>query len=259
MKNNFFNFKSIVIATILATSLVGCSKPAQETTTPSEVKGNKTIIMGTNAQFPPFEFRGNDGAIDGFDVAISKKIAEKLGVQLEISDIEFNALFTELETKKIDFIAAGLTVNPEREKNVNFSESYFDAKQVVLLMANNDTIKTQEDLKGKKLGAQIATTGSDIASKIENSTLTNFNAGYSAILDMQNDKIDAIIIDSEPAKQFAKVNSDIKIVDVGFDDEKYAIAVPKDNPDLLKVINEVINELKSTGEYDTLIDKYFKE
>lgn len=256
MKNKSFNFKSILLATILATSLVGCTTKKE-----AEIKPDSTskIVMGTNAQFPPFEFRNNDGTVDGFDVAIAKKIAEKLGVELEISDIEFDSLFTAIETKKIDFIAAGLTVNPEREKNIDFSESYFDAKQVVLVMATNDTIKTQDDLKGKKLGAQMATTGSDIASKVETSTVTNFNAGYSAVLDMQSNKIDAIIIDSEPAKQFAKVNPDIKIIDVGFDDEKYAIGVLKGNAELLKSINEVIAELKSSGEYDTLIDKYFKE
>lgn len=243
---------SALVLVLVATSLVfsSCSQ-----------SGGK-IIMGTNAAFEPFEYRNENNEVEGFDVDFAKKIAEKLGKELVIEDVTFQSLFTLLESGKIDFIAAGCTITEERQKSADFSDSYFNAKQMVLVMADDESIQSQDDLSGKRIGVQIGTTGDTIASDIqaENSStqVVSFNAAYAAIMDMQNGKLDAVIIDNEPAKKFSSVNDQIKILDVGFDDEFYAVAVSKGNTELLKTINEVLQELRDSGEYDQMIDKYFK-
>lgn len=245
------NVVSLVLSLALLTGAAGCGQNT-----------GGEIIMGTNAQFEPFEYRGANDSVEGFDVELAKHIAAKLGKKLVIEDVSFQSLFTLLESGKIDFIAAGCSITEERLKSADFSDSYFNAKQMVMVMKDNSTINTQDDLKGKKIGVQIGTTGAEIADDIKNNDnsteVSEYNAAYLAIIEMQSGKLDAVIIDNEPSKKFASVNDDIVALDLGFDDEYYAIAVSKGNKELLDTINKVIKELKDNGEYDKLIDKYFQ-
>ncbi len=227
-----------------------------ESETMKKIRETKKIIWGTNAEFPPFEMREGDQVI-GIDAEIAAKIAEKLGVELVVEDMEFDALITALQSGKIDFIAAGYTIEPDREKQVLFTDTYFKAVQAIMVQEGNEEIKSADDLEGKKIGVQNGTTGDFIASDIPGAEVIRFNNGIEAALDLNNGKIDAVIIDNLPAQMLAKSNPGLVVLDEKpFDAEEYAIAVRKGDTDLQQVINEVLKEMKDSGEIDELANKY---
>lgn len=221
--------------------------------------GSKTtdqIIMGTNAEFKPFEYRdGNE--IVGFDVDISKKIAEKLGKELKIEDMEFGGLLAALESGKIDFVAAGMTNNPERAKQVDFSNPYYVSSQLITVRVDNTDINSGDDLVGKKIGVQLGTTGESVAREIEGAEVVSFDKGAMALVDLANEKVDAVVLDAEPTRNYTADNKDLKVLDQKLTEEEYSIAVPKGNQDLLNAINETLEEIKANGEYDAMFTKYF--
>ncbi|MCT4544589.1 MAG: basic amino acid ABC transporter substrate-binding protein [Vallitalea sp.] len=216
----------------------------------------KFIVMGTSADFPPFEYI-EAGEIVGFDIEISKKIAEKLGMELKIEDMKFGALTAALQTGKIEFIAAGMTRDEEKAKVINFSDSYFKSTQVILVKKDSDVVKSKDDLVGKKIGVQLGTTGELEAKKVEDATVESYDAGYTAVLDLAKGRIDAVVIDQKPAEKFASKNDKIVVLDEELTKEDYSLAVNKNNEELLTTINEVLKEMHENGEYDKLYEKYF--
>ncbi len=247
-------FLICALALVLAVSLLGCTSQID---TMKRIQNTKKIIWGTNAAFAPFEMRRGDEVI-GIDADIAQKIADKLGVELVVEDMEFEALMSALGSGKIDFIAAGFTVKPDREKQVLFTEKYFKAVQVIIVMQDNDEIQGPEDLVGKTIGVQNGTTGDFVATDdIEDSTVERYNNGMEAVLDLKNGRIDAVIIDNLPAQMLADKNPEVKILDESpSDEEEYALAVRKGDTELQKVINEVLTEMKDSGEIDELVNKY---
>ncbi len=236
----------MIALSMAALTLVGCGS-----------KDNKDIIiMGTNAEFMPFEYReGNE--VVGFDVDLANKIAEKLGKELKIEDMEFGGLLAALESGKIDFIAAGMSKTPDREKQVNFSESYYTASQLITVKVDDTSISSGEDLKGKKIGVQLGTTGEEVARDIEGAEVVSFDKGAIALVDLANGKLDAVVLDAEPTKNYTKGNQDVKVLDEELTQEEYSIAVSKDDQDLLDAINETLQELKDSGEYQEMVNQYF--
>ncbi|MFO7296415.1 MAG: basic amino acid ABC transporter substrate-binding protein [Clostridia bacterium] len=242
-----------ILALVVVLSFMGCSTKID---TMKRIKETKKIIWGTNAAFPPFEMRQGDEVI-GIDAEIAKRIADKLGVELVVEDMEFDALLPALVSGKIDFIAAGYTVDPDRAEQVLFTDTYFTAVQVIIVMKDNQEIKGPEDLKGKKIGVQNATTGDLVASKIEGAEVKRYNNGMEAVMDLKNGNIDAVIIDNLPAQMLAQKNPEVKILEESpSEEEEYAIAVRKGDTELQKVINEVLAEMKNSGEIDELLKKY---
>lgn len=238
----------LMTISIAALALVGCTAKAAD--------GSEPIIMGTNAEFAPFEYReGNE--VVGFDIEISKKIAEKLGRELKIEDMEFGGLLAALESGKVHFVAAGMTKDEERAKQVDFSQPYFISNQLITVRVDNTEIASGEDLKGKKIGVQLGTTGESVARDIEGAEVVSFDKGAMALVDLANRKVDAVILDAEPTKNYTADNEDLKVLDETLTEEEYSIAVPKGNQELLDVINETLEEIKANGEYDALIAKYF--
>lgn len=230
---------------------------AEESSTLSKVKEKKVVVMGTNAEFPPFEYINDEGEIDGFDVAMANEIAAEIGVELKIENMAFDSLLNALISGKVDFVAAGMTVKPDRLENADFSEPYYNATQLIIVEKDNDTIKGKADLVGKKIGVQEGTTGDFEASDIEGTEVSRFKKGIDAVMDLMNGKVDAVIIDSNPAKVFAEKNSDdIKLLEEQLTDEDYAIAVRKGDTELLNEINAVIADMKSSGKYDEFVDEY---
>lgn len=221
-------------------------------------KDKQFIIMGTNAEFPPFEYIAG-GEVTGFDVDIAKKIAEKLGLELKIENMQFSGLIAALQTKKIDFIAAGMTNTEERAKSVNFSQDYFEASQVIIVKKDSDAVKSKADLEGKKIGVQLGTTGEMEAKEIADATVESYDAGFAAVMDLANGKLDAVVIDQKPAEKFVSKNDKVMILEEELTKEAYAIAVNKEDDALLDTINQVIQELQESGEYDALYEKYFGE
>lgn len=224
-----------------------------------EASEKKVIVMGTNAEFEPFEYRVEGNKVEGFDVEIAEKVAEKLGAELVIEDVTFEGLLPLLESGKIDFIAAGFTYKEERAKSADFSDTYFNAKQTIIVKEDNNDINEIADLDGKIIGCQMGTTGMDIAEEdIDARDVIAFDKGVSAVIDLQNGKLDAVILDNEPATRLVAANSGLKLLDLAFEPEEYVIAVKKGDTELLNAINEVIEELKESGEYDQLVAKYFE-
>lgn len=230
-------------------------------TSVDKIKADGYVTMATNAEFEPFEFKdGNE--FKGIDVEIANKIAEKLGVKLEIHDIAFDTTIAELQSGKANFVAAGMTADEDRKKNVDFSETYFNASQAIIV-ANDSSITKPADLSGKKVGVQQGTTGDkyctneDGTNEVSGIEVQRYNKGVDAVTDLISGRVDAVVIDNFPASRFVEKNSDkIKKLDEALTIEEYAIAVPKGDKEMLSVINEVLAELKDSGELDKLVDKY---
>ncbi|SEU02323.1 amino acid ABC transporter substrate-binding protein, PAAT family [Lacrimispora sphenoides] len=239
----------------MAALLTACAGSGTKTeTTAAEQKEAGKLVMVTNAEFPPYEYYDKNEIV-GIDVDIARAIADKMGVELDVEDMAFDSLIPAVQSGKADFTAAGMTVNEDRKKNVDFTDTYAEAAQVIIVKEGSE-IKTPDDLTGKKIGVQTGTTGDIYADDIENAVVNRYNKGMEAVMALTQDKIDAVIIDREPAKVFVKENAGLVILDEAFTEEEYAIAVKKDNKELLDKINGAIKELKESGELKKIVDKY---
>lgn len=222
----------------------------------SLVLGKEKIYVGTNAEFQPFEYLEN-GKIVGFDVELMEEIGKLIDKDIEWKNISFDGLLPALQTKKIDVIIAGMTATEERKKFVNFSQTYYQSKQLILVNKDNKKITSFETLKGNSVGVVLGYTGDIIVSEIEEQKVVRYNSTSEAIIALKSKKIDAVVLDSEPAKNYAKKNKELVLIDTDVAVEEYAIAVRKDSEKLLKSIDGAIDTLKKNGFYDNLINKYF--
>lgn len=240
----------------------GSSSDESKASALDTIKKNGYITMSTNAEFEPFEYKDGEN-FAGIDIEISQKIAEKLGVELKINDVAFGALIQELSSGKADFVAAGMTVDEDRLKNVDFSQNYFDAQQAVIVLKDSE-IKEPKDLNGKKVGVQEGTTGDMYCTNEDGEndidvTVERYNKGMDAVSDLIAGRIDAVVIDDFPASKFVEKNSDkITKLSTTLTEEQYAIAVKKGNTELTEFINETLKELTDSGEMDTIVNKYFE-
>lgn len=226
-----------------------------------EKTDEKVLTMATNAEFPPYEFYEGEKVV-GIDAEIAAVIAEKLGMKLEIVDTAFDSIIPAIVAGKYDMGMAGMTVTEERLEEVNFSESYATGVQVVIVNKDSE-IKTVDDLFGDKnytIGVQTGTTG-DLYSTwdIEDEglgTVSRFNKGADAVEALKIGKVDCVIIDNEPAKAFVAESDELVILDTAYAEEQYAIAVSKDNTELLDSINKALAELTADGTLQKIVDKY---
>ena len=173
----------------------------------------------------------------------------------KIEDMAFDSIIPAVTSGKADIGLAGMTVTEDRLENVDFSDTYAHATQVVIVKEDSD-IASPDDLEGKKIGVQLGTTGDIYAGDIKDATVERYNKGFEAVQALTQDKIDAVVIDGEPAKVFVKENEGLKMLDEAFTEEDYAIAVAKGNDELLDKINTALGELKDSGELDKIVDKY---
>ncbi|MCL1975440.1 MAG: transporter substrate-binding domain-containing protein [Firmicutes bacterium] len=231
----------------------------------SGAKNDNKLIMATNAAFPPYEFyEGEEGVgkIVGIDAEIAALIAQKLGLTLEIMDIEFDSIIAAVQTGKADMGMAGMTVTEERLNSVSFSTSYATGVQVVIVQENGP-IQSLDDLFDKggfSIGVQTSTTG-DLYSTwdLEDEGLAKierYNKGADAVLALTTGKVDCVVIDNEPAKSFVAVNTGLKILDTEYVVENYAICIAKNNNALLQKVDKALNELIADGSVQKIIDKY---
>ena len=247
-------FLALAMVVLMALALFTACAPKEE----------NVLIMATNANFPPYEYmEGEEYA--GIDIELAQEIAKKLGKELVIENIEFGAIVAGVETKKYDIGVAGLTVTEDRKLQVNFTDSYATGIQVVIVK-DGGVIDSLDDLNGEniKIGVQQDTTGHIYASdSVENGGygedhVTAYLNGADAVAALVAGSVDAVIIDNEPAKSFVAVNSGLKILDTEWLTEDYAIAVNKENTQLLADINQALAELKADGTVDRIINKYIK-
>ena len=213
-----------------------------------------TLVMATNAEFPPYEYH-DGGEIVGIDADIAAAIAEQLGMELKIEDMAFDSIIMAVNSGKADVGIAGMTVTEDRLENVNFSDPYATSSQVIIVTGDSE-IGSSDDLSGKKIGVQLGTTGDILADDVEGATVERYNKGFEAVQALSQGKIDAVIIDRQPAQVFVDENEGLKILDEAFAEEEYAIAVAKDNTELLDKVNAALGELKESGKLDEIIGKY---
>lgn len=224
----------------------------------------KTLTMATNAEFPPYEYHDGDKIV-GIDVEIAQAIADKLGMTLEIKDVNFDAIITQVDSERADIGIAGMTVTEDRKKNVDFTDSYATGVQVVIVNEGS-AIKTVDDLfadgANTTVGVQTGTTGDIYCSDdIEGEglgTVKRFNKGADAVAALVAGKVDCVVIDNQPAKEFVKNNEGLEILDTAYAEEDYAIAIKKGNKDLLDKVNGALKELKEEGKIQEILDKYIK-
>lgn len=270
---------SLLVTGALAASLMACGgsneapaapeapaeaeAPAEETEAPAEAEaeapaeeaaaGGK-LVMATNAEFPPYEYHEGDSVV-GIDADIAAALAQELGMELVIEDMAFDSIIASVQTGKADIGLAGITVNEDRLQNVDFTDTYTQAAQVIIVKEDSD-VATPDDLTGKTVGVQLGTTGDILADDIADATVERYNKGFEAVQALQQGKIDAVIIDREPAKVFVAESEGLKLVDEEFTVEEYAIAVAKDNTELKDKLNEALKTLKESGKIQEIIDKY---
>ena len=217
------------------------------------------LHMATNAAFPPYEMVADDGSFEGIDVEIAGKIAEKLGLELVVDDMDFGSVITSVQAGKSDIAMAGLTVTDERKENVDFSDTYATGVQTVIVPIDSD-IETIDDLQGKLIGCQESTTGYIYCSDdYGEDMVTAFPNGANAIQALLSGKVDAVVIDSQPAQEFVAQNAGkLKMLDTEYVTEDYAIGVSKDNAALRDAVNNALKELIADGTVQSILDKYIK-
>ena len=231
------------LAAVMTLSLAGCGGEKKT-----------TLVMATNAEFPPYEYRDGEN-FAGIDVEIAQAIAEDMGLELVIEDMQFDSIVPAVQSGKADIGVAGMTVAEDKLQNVDFSIPYTTAAQVVIV-TNDSPITSPADLEGKTIGVQLGTTGDEYSSGIENAAIERYNKGFEAVQALGQKKIDAVIIDREPAKVFVSENEGLKILDEDYTVEDYAIAVAKGNQELLEQVNNSLTKLRETGKLQEIIDKY---
>ena len=217
------------------------------------------LHMATNAAFPPYEMVADDGSFEGIDVEIAGKIAEKLGLELVVDDMDFGSVITSVQAGKSDIAMAGLTVTDERKENVDFSDTYATGVQTVIVPIDSD-IETIDDLQGKLIGCQESTTGYIYCSDdYGEDMVTAFPNGANAIQALLSGKVDAVVIDSQPAQEFVAQNAGkLKMLGTEYVTEDYAIGVSKDNTALRDAVNNALKELIDDGTVQAILDQYIK-
>lgn len=255
---------ALIAVAALSLSLVACGNsgaPAQGDAGSAAGEPNKEVlVMATNGTFPPYEYYDGDVMV-GIDVEMAQAVAEKLGMELQIEDMDFGAIIAAVQSGKADMGVAGMTVTEERLENVNFSDSYATGIQVVIVKEGSD-IKSIDDMTGKMIGVQESTTGHIYcADTVENGgfgeeNVTAYTSGANAIEALKTGKVDCVVIDNEPAKAFVAANEGLAILETEFAVEDYAIAIAKDNTDLVDKVNAALAELKADGTLDAIVEKY---
>lgn len=249
----------------------GNTQPAENTglddTQQSETAENTeggVLRMGTNATFPPYEYMDENNEVAGIDAEIAAAIADKLGMELDITDMAFESLIPALQAGTIDIVLAGMTVDPERAEQVNFTDTYATGVQVVIVPENSDIapVENEEgamevDLTGKTIGVQTGTTGDLYCTDdYGQEFVKQFDNGPLAVAALMNGQVDCVVIDNEPAKNYVAANEGLTILDTAFANEDYAAAIAKDNTELFEQVNTAIQELKADGTIQTIIEKY---
>ena len=239
------------------------SEAASEETT-DEAAGEVTTVnagkltMSTNAAFPPYEMTTDSGDLEGIDIEVAGAIAEKLGLELQVDDMDFDAALLATQSGKSDMVMAGVTVTDERQKVMDFSDTYAEGIQSIIVPEDSD-IASADDLAGKIIGTQRGTTGYIYCTDdFGEDAVVAYDSGLTAVQALNNGQVDAVVIDNAPAKEFVAANPGLKILDTAYAQEDYAIGVAKGNTELLNAINGALEELQADGTLQSIVDKYIK-
>ena len=239
------------VASSAAASSEAASAAATELTT---VEAGKPT-MATNAAFPPYEMTTDAGEFEGIDIETAQAIADKLGLELQIDDMDFDAALLSVQQGKADIVMAGVTVTDERKAVMDFSDSYATGIQSIIVPEGSD-IASPDDLAGKKIGTQRGTTGYIYCSDdFGDENVVAYDDGLTAVQALNNGQVDAVVIDNAPAKEFVAANPGLVILDTSYAEEDYAIGVAKGSS-LKDAVNAALEELKADGTLQSIVDKY---
>ncbi|MGI6013184.1 MAG: transporter substrate-binding domain-containing protein [Oscillospiraceae bacterium] len=257
---NLSKIMALLLAVCLAFALCACGGDKDGASAEKDADAKETLTMATNAEFPPYEYH-EDGEIVGIDAEVAQAIADKLGMELVIEDMDFTAIISAIQGGKADIGMAGLTVTEDRLESVDFSTSYATGVQVIIVKEGSE-ITSLDDLSkgGYTIGVQESTTGDiyttdDLESK-DLATIERYNKGADAVQALLTDKIDCVVIDNEPAKAFVEANEGLTILETPYITEEYAICFAKDNDELSEKVNKALEELIEDGTVKSIIDKY---
>lgn len=218
----------------------------------------ESVKVGTNAEFPPFEFIADDGSIQGFDIELIAAVLDKAGYEYSVESMEFDALPAALEGGQIDIAIAGMTISEEKSKSVLFSQPYFSATQKIIVLADSEIAKVEDIKAGMKIGVQLGTTADIyVSDSMDGVVCERYSKALDAIMDMKSGRIDAVMVDSAPSSVFAQQIDGLKVLDENLSDEQYGIAVKLGNTELMEKIDLALADLKASGEFDALYAKYF--
>ena len=246
---------SSAAASSVASSAAASSEAASAAADFTTVEAGK-LTMATNATFPPYEMTTDNGTIEGIDVETAQAIADKLGLELQVDDMDFDAALLSVQQGKADIAMAGITVTDERKAVMAFSDSYATGIQSIIVPEGSD-IATADDLAGKKIGTQRGTTGYLYCSDdFGEDAVVAYDNGLTAVQALNNGQVDTVVIDNEPAKAYVESNPGLKILDTSYAEEDYAIGMNKDNTALLDAVNAALEELKADGTLQSIVDKY---
>ena len=240
-----------------ASSEAASSEAASETETAelSTVEPGK-LFMSTNAAFPPYEMTTDSGEFEGIDIETAQAIADKLGLELQIDDMDFDAALLAVQQGKADMVMAGVTVTDERQNVMDFTDSYATGIQSIIVKEDSD-IASVDDLAGKKIGTQRGTTGYLYCSDdFGDENVVAYDNGLTAVQMLNNGQVDCVVIDNAPAKEFIAANPGLKLLDTAYVEESYAIGVGKGNTELKDAINTALEELKADGTLQAIVGKY---
>lgn len=285
MKKKFVLFTVIAIVAALSLSvlLAGCTTVDMSKAGPEEIKEYGKLVIATSPDFPPFESLDEAGNVVGWDIDVAKLLAEKLGVELEIQKMEFDAVLSSVATGKVHLGMAGISNTPKRDESVDFSTNVFDSSQMIIVRADNTTINGPMDLAGKTVAVQAGTIGNWLAEMDEDyaynfdddgnvlldepilgepKTVTKLSSGLMAIQQVKNGQADAVILDKLPAQTIvnnlnAEGGAQLKILEVSVYDDAYAFAIGEGNTALKEWIDKAIAELEKDGILDELNAKWF--
>ena len=239
------------VASSAAASSEAASAAATELTT---VEAGK-LTMATNAAFPPYEMTTDAGEFEGIDIETAQAIADKLGLELQIDDMDFDAALLSVQQGKADIVMAGVTVTDERKAVMDFSDSYATGIQSIIVPEGSD-IASPDDLAGKKIGTQRGTTGYIYCSDdFGDDAVVAYDNGLTAVQALNNGQVDAVVIDNAPAKEYVAANPGLKVLDTSYAEEDYAIGMAKGSS-LEDAVNAALEELKADGTLQSIVDKY---
>ena len=240
------------VASSAASSEAVSSAAAADLTT---VEAGK-LTMATNATFPPYEMTTDAGEFEGIDIEAAQAIADKLGLELQIDDMEFDAALLSVQQGKADITMAGITVTDERKAVMAFSDSYATGIQSIIVPESSD-IASPDDLAGKKIGTQRGTTGYIYCTDdFGEDAVVAYDSGLTAVQALNNGQVDAVVIDNAPAKEYVAANPGLKVLETSYAEEDYAIGMNKDNTALVEAVNAALEELKADGTLQAIVDKY---
>ena len=239
------------VASSASSAAASTSAAAGELTT---VEAGK-LTMATNAAFPPYEMTTDAGDFEGIDIETAQAIADKLGLELQIDDMDFDAALLSVQQGKADIVMAGVTVTDERKAVMDFSDSYATGIQSIIVPEGSD-IASPDDLAGKKIGTQRGTTGYIYCSDdFGDDAVVAYDDGLTAVQALNNGQVDAVVIDNAPATEYVAANPGLVILDTSYAEEDYAIGMAKGSA-LEDAVNAALEELKADGTLQSIVDKY---